>query len=92
VPYISDMSRRAWARTLDPLVGEIAAVDGFTTNPGALNYIVTRLVVAFLGDAPNYERLNAAIGALEACKLELYRRAVAPYEDKKIADNGDVYL
>jgi len=31
------------------------------------------------------------IGALEACKLEFYRRAVVPYEDKKIKENGDVY-
>jgi len=32
-----------------------------------------------------------AIGALECAKLELYRRVAAPYEDTKIAENGDVY-
>lgn len=36
-------------------------------------------------------RVNSGIGALEAAKLEFYRRVVAPYEDKKIFDNGDVY-
>jgi hypothetical protein len=31
------------------------------------------------------------IGALECAKLELYRRLASPYEDLKIADNGDIY-
>jgi len=35
--------------------------------------------------------INAIIGALECAKLELYRRVAAPYEDDKIAENGDVY-
>ncbi len=34
---------------------------------------------------------NAVVGALECAKLELYRRMVAPYENGKIAENGDVY-
>lgn len=31
------------------------------------------------------------LGVLRCCQLELYRRMVAPYEDKKIQENGDVY-
>jgi len=57
---------------------------------GELNYALTMLVKRFLGKAPNYQRFNDAIGALEGCKLELYRRTVAPYEDIKIRENGDV--
>jgi FixJ family two-component response regulator len=63
-------------------------------DTGELNYLVTRLVQRFLsrdGKAPRYADFNAAMGALECCKLELYRRMIAPYEDKKIAENGDVY-
>ncbi len=60
-------------------------------NPGELNYCLTRLCIEYAGSHPNYERLNAIIGALEACKLEFYRRMVAPYEDGKIRENGDVY-
>ena len=37
------------------------------------------------------QRMFSAIGALEAAKLEFYRRVVAPYEDQKMLDNGDVY-
>jgi hypothetical protein len=31
------------------------------------------------------------VGALEACKLEFYRRVVTPYEENKMKENGDVY-
>jgi len=35
--------------------------------------------------------MDKMIGAIECAKLEYTRRAVAPYEDTKIAANGDVY-
>lgn len=37
------------------------------------------------------KRQTSAGGAIEAAKLEFYRRVVAPYEDQKLLDNGDVY-
>lgn len=67
------------------------------TNPqesGELNFAITRLVLKFLsrkGPVPRYQDFNDAIGALECAKQELYRRMVSPYEDKKVAENGDVY-
>jgi hypothetical protein len=65
-------------------------------DAGELNYCLTRIVQRFLsggsGGAESYARYNSAVGALECAKLELYRRKVAPYEDRKIAENGDVYL
>jgi len=66
-------------------------------NAGELNYTLTRIIQMYLySDSDrdyqaNYQRFNDAMGALEGCKLELYRRAIAPYEDKKIQENGDVY-
>lgn len=59
-------------------------------HPGTLNYIITRLCHWWLGDNPNYAKYNELIGVLECAKMELYRRKVAPYEDKKIIENGDV--
>lgn len=58
---------------------------------GELNYAITRLLVSFFGDIPRYADLNAAIGVLECAKQELYRRVGAPLEDRKLAENGDVY-
>lgn len=62
-------------------------------SPGELNYIMTEmaLTLLFRFGEPNYAEYNAVIGALECCKLEMYRRMVAPYEDKKKKENGDVY-
>jgi hypothetical protein len=60
-------------------------------SPGELNYRVTRLCLDYMGTEKNYSLYNEVIGVLECAKLEMYRRAVAPYEDKKIAENGDVY-
>jgi hypothetical protein len=73
---------------------EQADRDRAKTEPrtaGELNYAITRLVLGFLGPSPRYQNFNDAIGALEGAKLELYRRVVAPYEDRKIVENGDVY-
>ncbi len=61
-------------------------------SAGELNYCFTRLVDNFLKhQGMNYSRINEAIGALECAKLELYRRIAGPYEDTKIASNGDAY-
>jgi len=37
-----------------------------------------------------YKRVNNLIGELECCVFEIYRRLIAPYEQKKIIENGDV--
>ena len=60
-------------------------------NPGELNYLITTLINQYLGDNPKYRTFNDVLGVLECAKLELYRRRVAPYEDGKIQENGDVY-
>lgn len=60
-------------------------------SAGELNYELTKKVVEYLGSAPKYKDFNEVLGVLTAMQLELYRRLVAPYEDDKIADNGDVY-
>jgi hypothetical protein len=53
---------------------------------------VTRLALAYLHDVKmDYTRINAAVGALECAKLELYRRVATPYERGKEVANGDVY-
>ena len=38
----------------------------------------------------NYANANKLMGVLECSKLELYRRLIAPYEDTKVNENGDV--
>lgn len=55
---------------------------------GRMNYLITNLLNKAYGT--KYQELNSAIGVLEAVKLETYRRRIAPYEDKKSQENGDI--
>lgn len=83
MPYVTQKVR------LDLETGKL--IIGVGLVAGELNYLITSLVKDYLGSSPNYQRYNDAVGALECAKLELYRRRVSPYEDTKIAENGDVY-
>jgi len=57
-----------------------------------LNYQITKLCREYIGvRGLSYGTISDVTGVLENVKLEFYRRVVTPYEDMKIADNGDVY-
>lgn len=59
---------------------------------GELNYMFTTLINKYgVENGVSYRTINDILGALEGAKLEFYRRIVAPYEDQKIKENGDVY-
>jgi len=71
---------------------ELALSNLCPRNVGELNYMWTMTVQMYLDKhGESYQTYNDILGAIEACKLELYRRRIAPYEDKKIDENGDVY-
>jgi len=61
-------------------------------NAGDLNWLITTFIDNMLREKGiRYAHVNEMIGALECCKLELYRRIVAPYEDQVLDKNGDAY-
>lgn len=60
------------------------------TLPGLLNYAITTMIYGLVDGKESYALYNAMIGALESAKLELYRKKVAPYEDQKEFENGEV--
>ncbi len=63
------------------------------TKGGELNYQFSKLLNDFVAmKGLSYATINEAIGALESAKLEFYRRVAGPYEDKKIIENGEVYV
>lgn len=82
MPYIKQAARD-W---IDLQIPPGLSFDG----PGELNYAFTGILKEYLGLDPHYAKFNEVIGVLECCKLEIYRRMVAPYEDLKIQENGDV--
>jgi hypothetical protein len=86
MPYVDSYSRQRLDENIDCL-GALLAVEG----TGEANYVITKLLQYWMGKNPNYATLDAAVGVLECVKLELYRRKIGPYEDKKCKENGDVY-
>lgn len=80
MPYITQERRKELQVTPEPM-----------RNAGELNFTITTLLVQYLEYNKGYQAYNDCLGVLEGAKLELYRRLVAPYEDHKIKENGDVY-
>jgi hypothetical protein len=81
MPYIKQ-ERRA----------DVAKNFGVADTAGELNFFITNYITGYyLPESPSYSDFNEVVGVLESVKLEFYRRMVAPYEDQKIKENGDVY-
>lgn len=89
MPYISRDSRYVLDGTIGLLAKEIKEFVG-PAIPGALNYAMTKLILSVYNETKNYNTYNTIIGVLESCKLEMYRKQVAEYEDIKIKENGAV--
>jgi hypothetical protein len=88
MPYIRDDNQRR--RILDPTVG--VSVPRRAQNVGELNFQISRLLDDYVQrKGLSYETLNAVRGVLGCATDEFYRRVAAPYEDRKIKENGDVY-
>ena len=91
MPYIINKKRVIVKPSLDILSDifeELNEKEELTA--GDLNYIFTSLIKSYVHTkGKSYQSFNDVIGALEGCKLELYRREVGPYEDVKKAINGD---
>lgn len=81
MPYI-ELSRRV-----------ALANGGNPATAGEMNYAITKIILQYwtTSGIKNYDVINDIVGALEGAKAEFQRRIVAPYEDKKIQENGDVY-
>lgn len=56
---------------------------------GDLNYCFSRVISGLMTDI-SYSKIAMITGVLENIKQEYYRRAAAPYEDRKITQNGDI--
>lgn len=62
-------------------------------TPGELVWKLTNVCQVYIlqSTAINFATLCVVIGALVCTVLEVYRRVVAPYEDRKVKENGDVF-
>ena len=82
MPYIEPKRRQELNYVVDYL--ESVRVD----SNGDLNYILYTYCKRHV--RPGYARLRNYCAELRACATEIERRILAPYEDQKIIDNGDI--
>lgn len=87
MPYIKKEDRPALDKLIEPLINYLKSRP-LEEQDGALNYSVTKILKNLY--PAKYFHLNRALGVLTAIKDEFYRRVVAPHEDQKIKENGDV--
>lgn len=85
MPYIEEKERAKIDPRLDYLIEGLGLL-----KPGELNYILSRIVWDQFDKNPSYTQGNALVGVLQCVDAEFYRRKLAPYEDQKIKENGDI--
>lgn len=56
---------------------------------GDINYCFSRVASSVMGNV-TYAKIAMITGVLENIKQEFYRRVAEPYENTKIAQNGDI--
>lgn len=84
MPYINPDRRELLDDPLEELAREVQ-------TEGELNYCIYKLASLYIAKVgESYDSLSLCSSAMEHAKLEWYRRRVAPYEDVKIAENGDI--
>lgn len=85
MPYIKQEDRNRLIPVINDLVGLLKNAPA-----GEINYVFSTVIWRLFEKETKYSKANELIGVLECIKQEFYRRKVATYEDKKIAENGDV--
>ena len=78
MPYVSQEVRKELDKGSSP------------QTAGELTYLIYKLMISFLRGRKAYDHYNTVVGSVECAKMEFYRKEVAPYEDTKIKENGDV--
>ena len=91
MPYIKEVDRTYYAEEINSLVDKFVPMNEDLVK-GHLNYVIFSVINGILkGKGMTYARAQDLIGGtLTCCQLELYRRLMSPYEDKKCEENTDV--
>lgn len=92
MPYIKQNKRSIIDLQVEHLIKAIcAAADTLDEVDGNANYAITKIIYGLYSEGGYAVKANA-LKTLLAVALEYYRRIMAPYEDQKRDENGEVYL
>lgn len=99
MPYIAPKDRVKLDPLIDELAGRIATEAKGRKHDaafaGLLNYACTRLALKILrlqSGKMRYWMIALVTGVFKNISDEFYRRLAVPYEDRQIAESGDVDL
>lgn len=87
MPYVNHTVRAFYKEELDEIIRKLSTVN---FPVGDMNYIVSKIAKAAFLAKPEYTNANNIDGMLSCAEKEYYRRYLAPLEDKKIIENGDI--
>ena len=87
MPYIFSEARKGIKKSLTALVLWIHG-NGQRDVSARVNYAICKLFVD--SKFESYHEMAGFISGLEMAKLELYRRFIAPHENKAMKRNGDL--
>jgi len=89
MPYIEQKDRQPFVASLN-LLSDVVIGRGLSL--GELVYLFSMVAKLYLlKHGKSFVTICMIMGAFLCAALEFYRRVAAPYEDKKIDANGDVY-
>jgi hypothetical protein len=91
MPYILPKYREDFDKEINDIVSMLRSFPADFTQAGALNYVLSKIVVG-LYPPESYTQISNAIAAFECAKLEYYRVLAGEYEEKKRLINGDIYV
>jgi len=93
MPYLKASRREALDAYADALIAHLKDSNFEAAYLGDFNYLFTRILLGTIKEINGpirYFQAVAALGTLEAMKIEIYRRWISPYENKQMEINGDV--
>ncbi len=93
MPYIKKSKRTKIDEYVANLLDAVVKTGSITGNihPGVLNYTILKFLHDYIRlEGLDYTTINKVAGVLSCVDKEFYRTVVAPYEDKKRAENGAV--
>ncbi len=94
MPYIPQERRVGLDPAIERTIRRLNSANGPAlsgkNSRGDLNYVLSKIVWLLYDQQASNQTANDLLGVLDIVRMEFYRRRVAPYEDEKLEENGDL--
>ena len=87
MPYIKPDRRPTLDWDMAALIANLSSGDW---SAGDVNYVISKLVIAWFKEKRRYQTICEVSGTLDCVSKEFYRRFAVEYEEEKISENGDI--